>query len=110
LEAFSRSVCEGRYYDAHEDLEPVWYPYRLQPDNEVLLLKGLINAAVSFELIKRGRPKASLTAWGTYRKYRLLLETLETPHKELYVRITELVEKHHSDLVPSVEQEARDAF
>lgn len=94
-EAFVLSIQEGRYYDAHEDLEQIWYLRRFEDNDEIRLWKGFINAAVSFELIARGRPNPSGVAWVTYLKYRPLLETLITPHKELYVKITTLIEKKH---------------
>jgi hypothetical protein len=96
--AFERSLAEGRYYDAHEDLETIWFPRRFEDHDEVKLWKGFINAAVSFELIKRGRPNPSETAWQTYLKYLPLLESLVTPHKELYVRIAEVIEQLDSRL------------
>ncbi|HLD23311.1 MAG TPA: DUF309 domain-containing protein [Sulfuricurvum sp.] len=92
LEAFVRSLEEGRYYDAHEDLEQLWFPRRFERSDEVLLWKGFISAAVSFELIKRGKAKPSQIAWQTYLKYRPLLENLVTPHKELYVTIDTLIQ------------------
>jgi hypothetical protein len=95
-EAFVRSICEERYYDAHEDLEPLWYPHRFEDDNEVKLWKGFINAAVSFELIKRGRKEASQKAWKNYLKYSPLLENLVTPHKELYVKMDELIQNRRT--------------
>jgi len=91
FDAFALSLAEGRYYDAHEDLELLWYPHRFEDNDEVRLWKGFINAAVSFELIKRGRPKPSEIAWQTYLKYRVILDTLITPHKELYVTIDALI-------------------
>lgn len=92
FEAFVRSLDEGRYYDAHEDMETVWYPRRFEDNDEVRLWKGFINAAVSFELMKRGRPGPSLRVWGNYCKYRPLLDNLVTPHKELYVTISRLID------------------
>lgn len=97
-EAFVRSLEEGRYYDAHEDLERIWFPRRFHKDNEVALWKGFINAAVSFELIQRGRTEASQRGWETYLKYRTLLEDLETEHYEMYVRMVKIIEKLDSRL------------
>lgn len=97
-EAFVRSLEEGRYYDAHEDLEAIWFPRRFDDDDEVRVWKGFINAAVSFELIKRGRPKPSEAAWQNYLKYCVLLEKLETEHYEMYVRIVKIIEKQDSRL------------
>ncbi len=91
-EAFIRSLEEGHFYDAHEDLESLWHPRRFEENDEVRLWKGFINAAVSFELIKRGRLKPSEIAWQTYLKYSHLLENLVTPHKELYVKMIQIIE------------------
>ncbi|MHC3993382.1 DUF309 domain-containing protein [Thiomicrolovo sp. ZZH C-3] len=72
-DAFLACLDEERYYDAHEALEDIWFPLRMQKTPEVLLLKGLINASVSFELHKRGRPHKSPGPWGVYMKYRTYL-------------------------------------
>ena len=53
LENFIVSLNEERFYDAHEDLEAIWFPRRFEDDDEIKLLKGFINAAVSFELHKK---------------------------------------------------------
>ena len=98
FEAFVRSLEEERFYDAHEDLEAIWFPRRFESNDGVLLWKGFINAAVSFELIKRGRQKSSETAWQTYRKYSPLIENSVTLNKELYVKIMDLVDKLDSRL------------
>ena len=100
-EAFALSICEGHYYDAHEDLEHLWFPRRFEEDNEVKLWKGFINAAVCFELMKRGRREASEKVWQNYLKYFSLLENMVTPHKELYVKISKLIEQQRGTLCPS---------
>jgi len=69
-DAFLACLNEERYYDAHEALEAVWFPVRAQKTPETLLLKGLINASVSFELHKRGRPHKAPGPWNVYLKYR----------------------------------------
>lgn len=91
-EAYLQSLAQERYYDAHEDLEALWFPRRFENDDEVKLWKGFINAAVSFELIKKGRCAASQTPWNTYMKYRALLDTLDTPYKELYVKMDDYIQ------------------
>lgn len=99
--AFVLSIHEGRYYDAHEDLELLWHPRRFEDNDEVRFWKGCINAAVSFELIVRGRPEPSARVWLTYRKYAALLDEVVTPHKELYVTITQILDQHRSQLCPN---------
>ncbi len=100
-DAFVCSLNEGRYYDAHEDMEPLWFSRRFEDNDEVRLWKGFINAAVCFELIKRGRPKSSDIPWQTYLKYSPLLEHLVTPHKQLYVKIVQIIERQRGKLCPS---------
>ena len=99
-EAFLKSLQEERYYDAHEDLEALWFPRRFEKENEVMLWKGFINAAVCFELIKLGRPKPSETAWKTYLKYVSLLEDLETEHNALYVTMVQSIQNKRGELCP----------
>lgn len=91
-EAFVSSLDEERYYDAHEDLEAIWFPVRFEERDEVKLWKGFINAAVCFELLKKGRAEASQTPWKTYCKYRPLLENIETDHYEIYVKMMKIIE------------------
>ncbi|MDP3266246.1 MAG: DUF309 domain-containing protein [Sulfuricurvum sp.] len=98
--AFLKSLAEERYYDAHEDLEALWFPRRFEQDDEVKLWKGFINAAVSFELIKKGRPKPSETPWRTYLKYVALLEGLGPEHKHIYVTMMHFIELQRGKLCP----------
>jgi hypothetical protein len=58
LEAFILLLKEEKYFEAHEVLEEAWHPLRLQKDPLALLLKGMINAAIAFEHLKRNRPNA----------------------------------------------------
>lgn len=92
LREYKLCIYEKRYYDAHEALEEIWYPRRFEKDNELLLLKGFINAAVSFELIKRQRDKPSKTAWLTYLKYRPLLYKVSSPYLNEYHQIARHLE------------------
>ena len=90
--AFIACLEEERYYDAHEVLEALWYPRRFEKDPEVLLLKGMINASVSFELHRRGREDRAKGPWKTYEKYRIHLDAAasRTPiYRELDIRLSE---------------------
>jgi len=62
----------NKYFQAHEALEEIWFPNRFENDFEMKILKGLINAAVSFELIKRGKRTQALKVWENYIKYKKL--------------------------------------
>jgi len=92
LREYRLAIDEKRYYDAHEAIEEIWFPRRFQSDNELKLLKGFINAAVSFELIKRQREKPSQKAWSTYIKYRQLLYKIDSPFLNEYHSIARHIE------------------
>ncbi|MGK0256045.1 MAG: hypothetical protein ACI81I_000654 [Arcobacteraceae bacterium] len=69
IEKFTNLINEKLYYEAHEALEKVWFPIRKNRDDYCLLLKGFINAAVSFELYKRNKFKQSEKIYLAYAKY-----------------------------------------
>lgn len=87
---FLVSLDEARYYDAHEILEKVWYPVRFEKTPEILLLKGLINASVSFELHKKGRPHKAPGPWNVYLKYRCFLSEV-AKENPLYFELDDAV-------------------
>ena len=90
---FKKCINEQRYFDAHEALEEVWFPRRFEEDDEMKLLKGFINAAVSFELNKRGRVDASNRVWKNYLKYRPLLSVIDSPYIKEYNELATYIEK-----------------
>lgn len=92
IEAFKRCLREERFYDAHEALEALWFPRRFEDANEVKLLKGFINAAVSFELRKRKRLKQSKKVWANYLKYRQLLFFVDSPYLNEYYKLSRTIE------------------
>lgn len=104
FEEFMSCLDEQRFYDAHESLEALWFPRRFEKSHEVKLLKGFINAAVSFELYKRGRKKQSKTVWNTYLKYRPLLGKLHTPNQNLYYQLSRYIEKINHNKITEITQ------
>jgi hypothetical protein len=92
LKEYLLCIKEERYFDAHEKLEELWFPRRYEKNNEINLLKGFINAAVSFELLKRNRPIASKKAWNTYLKYRPLLYKVDSAFLRDYHHISRYIE------------------
>jgi len=95
-------INEARYYDAHEALEEIWFPRRFEDDAEVKLIKGFINAAVSFELIKKGRPESSKKVWKNYEKYIILLGSFESPYNGRYTELDHLVRQKKSELTSNL--------
>ncbi len=62
----------GDFFEAHEVLEEAWHPLRRERDPRRNLAKGLINAAIAFEHLRRDRPKSrrvALRAMGAYDRY-----------------------------------------
>ncbi len=92
IDAFKAYLREERFYDAHEALEALWFPRRFEATNEVKLLKGFINAAVSLELIKRKRVKQSKKVWLNYLKYRQLLFSIDSPYLNEYYKLSRTLE------------------
>lgn len=99
LNLFVKALDEQRFYDAHEVLEELWFPVRFVDTNEIKLLKGFINAAVSFELIKKGRKKPSNIAWRNYLKYRQLIFKTTNPELNIYYKISLHIEKTRKNIL-----------
>jgi len=102
FEEFILCLNEQRFYDAHESLEMVWFPLRFEKSDEVKLIKGFINAAVSFELYKRGRTSQSKKVWNNYLKYRPLLTQLKTPNQNTYYQLSRLLETINNNKVTKI--------
>ena len=68
-EDFEEALChycslmeQGEYFEAHEVMEAAWHPLRRQNDPLRHPVKGLINAAIAFEHLRRDRPKSRQVA------------------------------------------------
>lgn len=68
VEEFKTLIKEGRFYESHEVLEVLWFPNRHMKIPFYNILKGFINASVSFELYKRGRVNQSKQVWENYTR------------------------------------------
>ena len=95
-------INETKYYEAHETLEEIWFPRRFEDNVEMKLVKGFINAAVSFELIKRGRPESSKRVWKNFEKYIILLGTFESPHNSRYEELDRFLRQKKSELTSNL--------
>ena len=72
------------FFEAHEALEELWFPLRFEKDDEVRLIRAYINAAVSFELVKRGREKSGFKPWGFFNKHAVLIKKVPLEHQDIY--------------------------
>ena len=98
IKKFQISLQEERFWDAHEDLELLWFPRRFERSTEVKILKGFINAAVSFELHKRGRREQSQRVWSNYLKYRQLLLQAKKENINHFYQLSREVESIKKEL------------
>jgi predicted metal-dependent hydrolase len=78
LTRYLRLLDEKEYFEAHEVLEEAWHPLRLRNDPLANLVKGLINASICFEHIKRDKKNAQ-------KKAKKVLASFER-HKHLYTK------------------------
>jgi len=62
LKNFCLCLEQGEYFEAHEVLEEAWHPLRRCGDPLAGPIKGLINAAIAFEHLRRNRPKSRRVA------------------------------------------------
>jgi hypothetical protein len=92
LEDFISNLHREDFYEAHESLEKIWFPRRFEKSDEINLIKGFINAAVSFELLKKGRVEASEKVYKIYEKYKNLIHNIDSPHLNKYTLIAELLQ------------------
>nr|WP_321267348.1 DUF309 domain-containing protein [uncultured Sulfurimonas sp.] len=93
LEDFLICLNQKKYYEAHEALEEIWFPRRFEDNDEMRLLKGFINASVSFELSIKGRKEASQKVWKNYLKYKPLLYKIDSPYIDTYHFISNTIEQ-----------------
>jgi hypothetical protein len=98
INEFLHCLNEERFYDAHEVLENLWFPQRFTESCEVKILKGFINAAVSFELFKRGRSAQSKRVWANYLKYRQKIFSLDPSVINQYYQLSRSIETIHNKL------------
>jgi hypothetical protein len=81
---FNICLQEERFFDAHEAIESIWFPLRKNKNDELKLLRGYINAAVSFELYKRGRYESAERVWCTFIKHQPLVHSIEYKYRAQY--------------------------
>jgi len=96
IKEYKELILEHKFFEAHEVLEEFWFPRRRQKDDLTLVVKGFINAAVSFELYKRGRFENSKKVWQVYLKFSLLINKIE--NKELK-ELKDFIEEFQSNYI-----------
>ncbi|MDD5405370.1 MAG: DUF309 domain-containing protein [Sulfurovaceae bacterium] len=96
LQKFIILLDNKEYFQAHSVLEEVWRKMKSEHYPCVNLVRGLINAAVAFEHIKRDTPRAIIKAHKTfagYVKYRNLCQTCDDNLKKACRKVDEIASK-----------------
>jgi len=90
IEEYKELLLQQKFYEAHEILEEYWFPRRKEKNDKTLIVKGFINAAVAFELQKRGRRDNALKVWQTYKKFAQLIK----PQEQEFIALKNFVEEY----------------
>jgi len=95
LKKYINLLEQRLYFEAHEALEEAWHPLRISNHSLRNLVKGLINASIAFEHIKRNRPqsidRANRVIVSYERHKKLSIDTIE--HYKLFQKAIKTVEK-----------------
>jgi predicted metal-dependent hydrolase len=86
LEEYLQLLDKHSYFDAHEVLEEAWHPLRKAKNPLANLVKGLINASICFEHIKRNRNESrrkALQVLKSFERHKYLC-TEEIKHYKLF--------------------------
>ncbi len=97
MDLFLRLLSNAEYYQAHEVVERLWIKLKKENDPLANLIKGMINAAVAFEHIKRASPRAFVKAQKTFagfikykdeckymsNEFKIICTTIEQKAKEM---------------------------
>jgi|GEM_PF-2052943 hypothetical protein len=78
---FNELLNQNRFFEAHEVLEGLWKESKKDSSKQAkattMALKGLINASIAFEHLKRDKPKSkrvSKKAFRAYKKHLILIK------------------------------------
>jgi len=94
LKEYLELLEKEAYFEAHEVMEEAWHPLRLSNHPLKNLAKGLINAAITFEHIKRNRKGAAAKAIkviASYERYKDLC-TDDIEHAALFKQAGQKIE------------------
>ncbi len=97
LKEFIECLNEERFANAHEVMEHKWKEYKKQNHPLTKLLKGFINGATAFELIKRGNIDGAKRLWKVYEKYLPLMSEGVVKKEELFKKADEILQSLKSE-------------
>jgi len=74
LQIFIQNLKEEKFAEAHEVMEHQWKSYKKSNHPLTKLLKGYINGATAFELLRRDKLEGAKRLWLVYEKYLPVLQ------------------------------------
>ncbi len=92
IKEFIDDLKSEEFAKAHEIMEKEWKSYKRLSHPKTKLLKGFINGATAFELIKRGNFDGARRLWEVYEKYLPLLDE-SCEEYELFLKADEILKK-----------------
>jgi hypothetical protein len=97
LKKFIGLLERSDYFEAHEVLEHEWHELKKTNHPKANLARGLINAAVAFEHLKRATPTAMSKATKTYNgylRYRYLCDGSEPSWNEVCKMVERIADEN----------------
>jgi len=92
LTIFIQNLKDEEFAYAHEVMEHQWKQYKKQDHPLTKLLKGYINGATAFELLRRGKAEGAVRLWAVYEKYLPALQE-EIEAYDLFCEADRLLQK-----------------
>jgi len=96
LEIFIEHLNNDEFANAHEVMEKQWKAYKKVDHPKTKLLKGYINGATAFELLKRNKEDGAHRLWAVHEKYLPLLTT-NTEEYELFRKANQILQNLHKE-------------
>ena len=93
LDRFIQNLNDGEFAKAHVTMEEQWKAYKKLDHPLTKLLKGFINGATAFELVRREKMSGARSLWATYEKY-LPLMSSDIEEYELFVKADEILQEY----------------
>jgi len=96
LEDFIDALENDEFKKAHEIMEKKWKEYKKQNHPLTKLLKGFINGASAFELVRKNNFEGAKRLWNTYEK-NLDYLTKEIEEYNLFIKANTKLQKLKED-------------
>lgn len=92
---------KNEFIKAHDLFEKLWREYKddAKTRQESFILKGFVNASISFELYNMNRVQHCQNVWDTFKKYEHLVDDLISANRDKYKEIKTLIYKKREEFI-----------